>query len=104
MGEIIAYTACFSSYFCLKKPSSPVPGTGTPQLSPFPFVLSELFTLGGWGVWGVFLLLPEPPAAEQDWGCAWSLEEPPHCVYSLVARKGCAGRQNLSLSPHPVIP
>lgn len=57
MGEIIAYTACFSSYFCLKKPSSPVPGTGIPQLSPFPFVLSELFTRGGWGL---FLLLPEP--------------------------------------------
>lgn len=99
MGEIIAYTACFSSYFCLKKPSCPVPDTGTPQLSPFPFVLSELFTLGGWGVWwgSCFLLLPEPPAAEQGWECAWSPEEPPHCVDPLVAGKGCAGRQNLSL-------
>lgn len=45
------------------------------------------------------LPLPKPPAAEQSWGRTRSLDEPPCCGDSLVARKGCARGKSLSLHP-----
>lgn len=75
-----------------------MPSTGTPRLSPFPFVLSDLLTPGGGGGGGC-LPLPEPLAAEQGWGHARSPKEPPCCGDSLVARKSCARGESPSLYP-----